>query len=97
MVGSGNLLPPVLTGLILDPAVLGQDELPAPMMVRSKMGATDAGVVADESTLLGAFKHIMMVPAYILFCCQPLALEKADNSDTSFHVLSNYQLLYLCV
>ena len=83
MVDSGNLLPPVSTGLLLDPAASGQDELPAPVTVRSKTGATDAGVVADESTLLGAFKHIMMVPAYIiLFCCQPLALEKADNSDT---------------
>ena len=57
MVDSGNLPPPVSTGLLLDPAASGQDELPAPVTVRSKTGATDAGVVADESTLLGAFKH----------------------------------------
>ena len=54
---SGNLPPPASAGLLLDPAASGQDELP-PVTVRSKVGANvDAGVIADESTLLGAFKH----------------------------------------
>ena len=38
-VDSGNLPPPALAGLLLDPA--GQEKLP-PMMVRSKKGATNA-------------------------------------------------------
>ena len=53
---SGNLPPPASARLLLDPAASGQDELP-PVTVRSQVGANDAGVIADESTLLGAFKH----------------------------------------
>ena len=55
---SGNLPPPASAGLLLDPAASGQDELPPAVTVRSKaVGANDAGVIADKSTLLGAFKH----------------------------------------
>ena len=57
---SGNLPPPPSAGLprLLDPAASGQDELPPGVTVRSKVGANvDAGVIADESTLLGACKH----------------------------------------